>query len=377
MIGSLLPQTGSLAFLGPPEIAGVDLAVEEVNENGGVLGQDMEVTHTDSADTENPQIATQSVSGLISDGVSAIIGAASSSVTFNVIDDITNNGVVQVSPANTATGLSGYSDYYFRTAPPDTVQGNALANLMMEDGHMNVGILVFNDDYGTSLRDVIQDTVEGAGGTLTYGESGSEFDPNASNFATDVGAVLETNPDAIAVIAFDQTIRIVPELIAAGFPAENLYFTDGNTADYSGDFEPGTLTGAKGTIPGANAADDFKARLDGAHGSELDSYAYGAESYDATLLIALAAVRGEGTDADTIQANLAAVSGAEGGTECTGFAECADLLADGEEITYQAVGGSGPFNAANDPSSAFIGVYEFDENNAPQWTNAVFGEVPE
>lgn len=377
MIGSLLPQTGSLAFLGPPEIAGVDLAVNEINENGGVLGNDVEVTHTDSADTENPQIATQSVSGLISDGVAAIIGAASSSVTFNVVDDITGNGVVQISPANTATGLSGYSDFYFRTAPPDTVQGNALAQLMLGDGHTDIGVLVFNDDYGTSLRDVIQSTVEAEGGTLTYGESGSEFDPNASNFATDVGAVLETQPDAIAVIAFDQTIRIVPELIAAGFPAENLYFTDGNTADYSGDFDPGTLTGAKGTIPGANAADDFKARLDETHGSELDSYAYGAESYDATMLVALAAVRGEGTDADTIQANLAAVSGAEGGTECTGFAECADLLADGEEIIYQAIGGSGPFNSSNDPSSAFIGVYEFDENNVPQWTEAVFGEVPE
>lgn len=37
-IGSLLPETGSLAFLGPPEFAGVDVAVEEINGAGGVLG---------------------------------------------------------------------------------------------------------------------------------------------------------------------------------------------------------------------------------------------------------------------------------------------------------------------------------------------------
>uniref|UniRef100_UPI00404B04E7 ABC transporter substrate-binding protein n=1 Tax=Candidatus Planktophila sp. TaxID=2175601 RepID=UPI00404B04E7 len=41
-IGSLLPETGSLAFLGPPEFAGVDLAVEEINAAGGVLGEDIE-----------------------------------------------------------------------------------------------------------------------------------------------------------------------------------------------------------------------------------------------------------------------------------------------------------------------------------------------
>jgi branched-chain amino acid transport system substrate-binding protein len=375
IIGSLLPQTGTLSFLGPPEIAGVDLAIKEINEAGGVLGNDVEILHRDSSDTANPQIATQSVSDLISSGAQAILGAASSSVTFNVIDDITNAGVVQVSPANTATGLSGYSDFFFRTAPSDVVQGDALANLILADGHTDIGILVFNDDYGTSLRDVMQGTIEAAGGTITYGTSGEEFDPNASNFATDVGAALETNPDALVVIAFEQTIQIVPEIVAAGYDASNLYFTDGNTADYSADFPAGTLEGAKGTIPGANPSEDFQALLNEVHGSELDSFAYGAESYDATMLVALAAVRGGGTDGQTIRDSIAAVSGADGGTECSAFAECVALLEADEEIAFQTVGGAGPLNDDNDPSSAFIGVYEFDGDNVPVWTDAVFGEV--
>ncbi len=61
-----------------------------------------------------------------------------------------------ISPANTATSLSGYSPYYFRTAPPDTVQGSALANLIVSDGVSDLGILVFNEEYGTSLRDVVK-----------------------------------------------------------------------------------------------------------------------------------------------------------------------------------------------------------------------------
>src|SRR5918997_2523721 len=50
-IGTLLPQTGSLAFLGPPEFAGVDLAAKEINAAGGVLGKDVVVSDTDSGDT--------------------------------------------------------------------------------------------------------------------------------------------------------------------------------------------------------------------------------------------------------------------------------------------------------------------------------------
>lgn len=376
-VGSFLPSTGSLAYLGPPEIAGVNLAANEINENGGLFGQDVVTNHQDSSDADNANIGKQSITALLNAGVDAIVGAASSSVTLNVIDDVVASGTVMISPANTSTALSGYSDLFFRTAPPDTVQGNALANLMMADGNESIGVLVFNDDYGTSLRDVIIDTVEAEGKSITYGRAGEEFDPKASGFASEVQAILATNPDAIALIAFDQTISILPELIGSGFPADKIYMVDGNTADYKDDFDPGTIAGAKGTIPGAFPNDEFAERLNGAWGSTLTSFAYGPESYDATMLVALAALKAGSADSAGIAANMAAVSGANGGTECTGWVECKDLIEAGEEIVYQAVAGTGPFNSSNDPSSAWIGVYVYDENNTPIWTDAVYGEVPQ
>ncbi len=376
IIGTLLPQTGSLAYLGPPEVAGVQLAINEINEAGGVLGADVQVENADSSDADHAEVATQSVTELISQDVQVIIGAASSSVTLNVIDDITGANIVQISPANTATSLSGYSDFYFRTAPPDTVQGSALGNLITGDGYSNIGILVFNDDYGTSLRDVVKETVEATGATVVYGNEGEEFDPLASSFATDVTSLMATSPDAIVVLAFEQTKQIIPELVAAGADLSTLYMVDGNTADYSTDFEPGTLEGAKGTIPGAFPSDDFRARLMEVD-SNLTDFAYGPESYDATILAALAAVKGGATDGETIQANMAAVSGADGGEECSSFADCVELLDAGEDITYVGQAGIGPFNDDNDPSSAFIGVYQYGADNKNVWINAVEGEVAE
>jgi len=374
IIGSLLPETGSLAFLGPPEIAGVNLAIKEINESGGVAGQDVKIEHADSSDADNAEVATQSVTDLKSKGVQVIIGAASSAVTRNVVDDITGSNIVQISPANTATDLSGKSPFYFRTAPSDILQGRALGNLIVGDGVQNLGILVFNDDYGTSLRDQVKSVVEEAGGTITYGNEGQEFDPKATSFADPVTSVLATNPDAIVIIAFEQTKQIVPELVQRGWDMSKTYFVDGNLSDYSKDFEPGTLDGAQGTLPGAYPDDTFKDRLLGVD-SKLADFSYAAESYDATMLAALAAVKGGATDGTTIQKNLAAVSGASGGEACKGFKACADLLKDGKDIDYEAVSGAGPFNDQNDPSSAFIGIYKYGADNKYTWIKAEQGEL--
>lgn len=380
IVGTLLPVTGSLAQLGPPEIAGVDLAVSEINEAGGLFGTDVAVLHTDSSDAQNASVATASAAELIAGGAAVVIGAASSSVTLNVVDDITAAKIVQISPANTATSLSGYSDFYFRTAPPDTVQGDALGNLIVNDGAVNVGILVFNDSYGTSLRDVVAGVVEEAGGSIVYGTQGQEFDPSEANFATIVADTIAAAPDAIAILAFtDQTPLIVRELAAQGWDMSKTYFVDGNLQNFGteGDtgFPAGTLTGAKGTLPGAFPSEEFQGRMLGIDPG-LTEFSYGPEAYDATILAALAALKGGAPTGEAIQANIAAVSGADGGQECTGWVECSELVEAGEDIIYQSASGVGAFNEANDPSTAFIGIYQFGEDNTYTFVESVEGAVP-
>src|SRR4029079_15650804 len=135
-LGTLLPQTGSLAFLGPPEFAGVDLALKDINDAGGVNGKQVEKVDSDSGDTAT-DTASQSVDRLLSQKVDAIVGAASSSVSLSVIDKITASGVLQIAPANPSDELTNYPDknLYFRTAPPDVLQGRVLGDLVAGDGN--------------------------------------------------------------------------------------------------------------------------------------------------------------------------------------------------------------------------------------------------
>ncbi|WP_368497283.1 ABC transporter substrate-binding protein [Herbiconiux sp. A18JL235] len=371
-IGSILPTTGSLAFLGPPEIAGVDLAVAEINASApGVLGGNVEVIHRDSGDTTT-DIATQSATDLLSQGVAGIVGAASSGVSFTFIDQVTGAQVVQVSPANTSPDFSTYADggYYFRTAPSDVLQGRVLGNLMVNDGATNVGIIYLNDAYGSGLESNVQTAIENAGGTVVASEAFNEGD---SQFSSQIDAVLAEDPDAIAVIAFDQTKVIIPELVGTkGFDGSKVYFVDGNLADYSADFDEGTLNCAKGTLPGVLADDSFKAKLLGIN-PDLTDFSYGAESYDAVNLMALAAVAGGSATGPVIQANMQAVS--EGGTKCTSFAECADLLAAGEDIDYDGVSGPITFDENGDPTEAYIGIYQYGQDNTYAPLNVEFGSL--
>ncbi len=378
-VGGILPLTGNLAFLGPPEIAGVGLAVSEINAAGGVNGAQACHDIQDSGDSTDLSISTASAKNLVQGKPSVVIGAASSSVSLNVVDTFADNKITQVSPANTAVDLSGYSPFYFRTAPPDGIQGSALGSLISSDGYSKIGFLVFNDTYGTGLRDVVQASIEGAGGSCVYGckGDGDEFPAGQTTFSSEVQAVTAAGADAIVILAFDETKSIVPELAASGFDMSKTYFTDGNTSDFSKDFEPGTLEGAQGTIPGADAEQSFKDLVSGwsesAQGEALTDFSYAAESYDATMLAALAAIKGGSNESTSVQENFAAVSGATDGEECTTFVDCVALLESGSEIRYAGPSGIGPIDDENDPSSAFVGVYQFNAENKNELTTTVEG----
>ena len=140
-VGSLLPQTGSLAFLGPPEFAGVDLAIQEINEAGGVLGKDVVGVKADSGDTDSG-IAPAETDKLLDADADVIVGAASSGVSMTVVKKIMSAGAVMFSPANTSTdfdnGDFAKPDLYFRTAPSDILQGAVMANLLIEEDRKSV-----------------------------------------------------------------------------------------------------------------------------------------------------------------------------------------------------------------------------------------------
>jgi ABC-type branched-subunit amino acid transport system substrate-binding protein len=216
VIGSLTPQTGSLAFQGPQQLAALQLAVDEVNAAGGVLGSPVRLTTGDSGDAST-DIATQTADRLIAEGAGAIVGASSSGVSLTVIDKITGAGVMMISPASTSDELTDYPDdgLFFRTVAPDTLQARALSDLIGGDGNNTVGILALNDPYGLGLAENTRKFLIESG-LAEDDVVSSTYDPNAANYDAEVQQMVDLNPDAILVIGFEESSKIIRGLNEQG-----------------------------------------------------------------------------------------------------------------------------------------------------------------
>lgn len=362
-IGTVLPQTGQLAYLGPPEEAGVGLATAEINKAD--LGITVEVEYGDSGDPDNKAFET-TVPRLLDSGVTALIGAASSGVTKLFLDEAVSAGVITFSPANTSPDFTEWPDdnLYWRTAPSDLLQGEVLASEIGIDGHANLGIIYLNDAYGSGLEKSLTENFEAGGGTVVASEA---YNANDTSFDAQVSTILAQNPDAVAVIGFEETSTIVPAFISSGFDGSKFYFVDGNTQQWGADM-PVSIEGSKGTQPGPVLADDFQQRLidqwQEQSGEELVDFNYAAESYDAVILLALASLQANSTDAVAVAGALQEVSGGTGdGEKCESFEACAKIILDGGTADYDGYSGAITFDDNGDPTEATIGVFQYGADN--------------
>jgi branched-chain amino acid transport system substrate-binding protein len=363
--GGLLPQTGDLAFLGPPEEAGAQLAIEDINAAGGVLGADATFDPGDSGDT-NTDIANQTTDRHLANGVDAIIGAASSGVSFTVIDKITGANVIQFSGANTSPDFTDYDDngLYFRTAPSDVLQGRVLSDLIVADGNATVGIMARQDPYGEGLLEFTAGPLAEAGAEVTN-DGGIVYDPAAENFDAEVGEIVAADPDAFVMIGFEESAQILTSLFEAGYTQgdKNIYLVDGNVGNALGENfadTPGILEGVRGTLPSAELSDEFKDRLLEVDPALVD-FTYGPEVYDAMIITALAAEVAGTDDPVAVAAEINGVT--RDGTTCTTFEECRDLVADGEDIDYDGVGGPYTFGDAGEPTEASFAIQQYGPDN--------------
>ncbi|CCQ16269.1 putative ABC transporter substrate-binding protein [Rhodococcus sp. AW25M09] len=364
VVGTLLPETGTLAFLGPPEIAGVQLAVNDVNEAGGVLAQPVTLIPGDSGDTTT-DTANTTVDRLLAGGSNVIVGAASSAVSLQVIEKIATAGVVQFSPANTSDQFVCYPDkgQYFRTAPTDVLQAQALSQLIANDGAQRVAILALNDPYGTGLAANTAKNLEDAGIPSDQIQT-TIYDPNAQSFNAEVDGVKTFNPDAVAVIGFEESAKIITRMHEVGIgPSDGtlVYGVDGNMGNALGEaVAPGLLDTMRGTTPLTDVGTGFQDRLKVIDPALVD-FNYAGESYDAVVISALAAEQAKSTAGTDIAANINSVT--KGGTKCTNYAECLPLVQAGTDIDYDGITGTLNFSDAGEPATGSYGNLVFGPDN--------------
>ncbi len=358
-VGTIFPVTGDLAFLGPAEIFGAALAIEDINAAGGVFGVDVVLEQGDSGDTTT-DIASTEVDRLLALNADAIMGAASSAVSKTVIDKITGAGVIQFSPANTSPDFTTYEDngLYFRTAPSDLLQGRVLANGVIDQGNATASVLFRQESYGQGLADAFKENFEAAGGTI------DEFIPYAidvESFDAEVDQLVAAGSDAILVIGFVESANILNTMHERGIgPTSdtNVWGVDGNDGINTEMTDPSILEGLHQTLPSVDLSSisDFIDRLESAMPAD-SLTAYGAETYDSVIIVALAAELAGSDDGTAIAAEINGVTG--GGEACTSFADCKAIIEAGGDPDYDGLGGPYEFVEAGEPAAASFRIQTY------------------
>ena len=352
-IGALLPFSGDLSDFGQPMFNGVELAVNEINEAGGVNGMPIELVRGDSA--TSPQQSVEEARRLVEvEGVNAIIGPAGSGSTLQVVEAVTGPSSIlhfSASATSPALTIANDNDFFFRTTISDAAQGVVLADLAVEEGYTSACTMYVNNAYGQGLSDVFTTAFEERGGTVT---AQVPHEQEQASYASELSACTEGEPDVLVAISYPESLRVyVREALEAG-TVTNFLFSDGGRSpeafaelgwDYFQDMY-GTSAGA----PETEAGTAFDAAYQDAYGDP-PSIPYLRESYDAVYLIALAAELAGSTDPAEMRDALRDVSNEPGevvnpGPE--GWESAVSLIADGQDIDYQGAAGSLDFDDAGD-----------------------------
>ena len=371
-IGYLLPQTGGLSVIVDALVKPLEMLAAEVTDAG------YEVTLVPGDSGTDPNIASATADQLLTDNVSAIMGAAGSGQTVAVLDKVTGSQVVMCSGSNTGASLSTADDggYYFRTAPSDVLQGPALADLITDDGGTSVGIVYRNDEYGAGFADVLTAGLEANGLTVAASVA---YDPETTSFDAEAGEIAGAGVDALVVVAFAEGAQLFQALIEAGVgPADvATYGTDGLkdsvTWDAIDPSNPAVMEGIRGTAPSAAPANG-----EATFGDRFAAFApdapniFSGQFYDCMMVTLLASAIAGSADPTVFVSEMNGVTA--GGTKCTTYTDCIALIAAGEDIDYDGASGPLEFAENGEPSVGTYDLYEYDaEGNGNTFDQLVLG----
>ncbi|WP_342600953.1 ABC transporter substrate-binding protein [Psychrobacillus sp. FSL H8-0483] len=211
-IGVNLELSGAVASYGSSEADAIDLAVEEINKDGGIDGKQIELIKVD-----NKSDAAEATSAAIKltnqDKVVAIIGAATSGNSVAQVQIATDTKTPMISPSGTSTTVTvsekgEVNPFTFRTAFIDPFQGTVAANFAANELKVkNVAVYADNaSDYAKGLAESFIKDFEAAGGTIVAEES---YVAKDTDFRSTLTRIKASNPDFIFIPGYYEEVGLI------------------------------------------------------------------------------------------------------------------------------------------------------------------------
>ena len=352
-VGFLGGFTGGIESLTPPIFDGAQLAVQQINDAGGLLdGQDM-VMPTGDTTCSDASAASNAADRMVNtEQVTAIVGALCTGATIAAANNAAiPGGVTMVSPASTAPAVSQLddNDLVFRTVPSDAFQGEMLAKLLLDKGIEEVAVTYVNNDYGRGLADSFVEAFESGGGTVLENLA---HEDNRADYRAELGTLSATGAQTLVVLAYADTSgqTVLRQAYESGMFTQYVG-GDGMVGDSLIEaIGADVLDGMIATRPGSPELPGTAIFNQAAQAAGIDpSAVFAAQAYDAAFLLGLAIEQNGNAEREGLNEALRSVATAPGETVLPGEWEKAkELIAAGTEINYEGASGTHEFNDNGD-----------------------------
>lgn len=368
-IGELAGITGPIAQMAPAIVDGSQMAVDQVNEQGGILDGEKLMLETGDSGC-NPQTAVDAATKLVNvSNVVGIIGPNCSGAAINAANTVTiPAGVAIISPSATSPQLTSLedNDTVYRTAPSDDYQGKVSAQNLLSKGVKKVAISYINNDYGSGLAEAFKATYEAGGGEIAGFEGHEE---GKASYRTELAELAKGGADTLVIMDYgDGTgLTILREALENGY-FTNFLGSDGMKsnavienlgADNLGNFTV-TAPVSEQTDASKMFSEAFVAR-----GQAADAI-FAPNSYDAAFILALAIQQAGSADRAAVSAAIRDVASAPGEKILPGeWSKAVEAIKSGKGVDYQGATGEHEFDAAGDVSGK-IGLFKVDGDTYSQ-----------
>jgi branched-chain amino acid transport system substrate-binding protein len=211
-IGANLELSGAVASYGQGIAEGIDLAVEEINNSGGVDGKKIEIIKVDNK-SDAAEATNAAIKLTNQDKVTAIIGAATSGNSVAQAQIANDNKTILLSPSGTSPNVTVGTDgkvneFVFRTSFIDPFQGTVAANFAAGDLNIkNAAIYADNaSDYAKGLAASFKETFEAAGGKIVSEES---YVAKDTDFRSTLTRIKSENPEFVFIPGYYEEVGLI------------------------------------------------------------------------------------------------------------------------------------------------------------------------
>ena len=224
-VGANFEVTGGVANYGNQALKGIKLALKQANQNGGVLGKQINLIVADNK-SEASEAANAATKLISQDGVKVLLGPATTSNMLAASQIATDNKIPAITPTGTNPKITvengQVKPYIFRSCFIDPLQGEVMANFATKTLNAKTAAIYIDSssDYSKGLAEVFAKKFTEAGGTVVAQESFLQKDQDFKSTLTKLKA---TNPEVIFIPAYYEEVgKIVKQARELGITAKLL-----------------------------------------------------------------------------------------------------------------------------------------------------------